>query len=159
VDADGDLAIGLLAQGAAVLALDADGALALLGEGDVVEDEEALGAGERAGQERPVAAQDGVVVPGALVDELLQGLVGVGDSQGLGQGDAAGERLDALALAVEQQPLEVDAGPRGGPRPAEVGGEGSGVVGEPAEDLRGEFRGVGLHASCYAPRTRTGPDG
>ena len=46
VDRGGDLAIGLLAQGAAILPLDADGMLALLGEAGVVEDEDPLGAGK-----------------------------------------------------------------------------------------------------------------
>ena len=43
VDADGALAVGLLAQGPAVLALDADGVLALLGEGGVINDEDRSG--------------------------------------------------------------------------------------------------------------------
>ena len=43
MDRDGHLAVGLLAQGAAVLPLDADGVLALLGEGDIVEEEDAVG--------------------------------------------------------------------------------------------------------------------
>jgi hypothetical protein len=43
VDRDGALAVGLLAQRAAVLPLDADGVPALLREGRVVDDEEADG--------------------------------------------------------------------------------------------------------------------
>ena len=46
VDRDGDLAVGLLAQLAAVLMLDADGVLALLGEAGIVDDEDPLGTGE-----------------------------------------------------------------------------------------------------------------
>src|SRR5262249_58077743 len=103
----GDVAVGVLAQGAAVLPLDADGVLALLGEGDVVEEEDARGAGEGPGQAGAVALEDLGLIPGALVEELLQGLLGVLDGQFGGQGDTPGERLDALAFAVEQQALEV----------------------------------------------------
>jgi hypothetical protein len=38
-----------------------------------------------------------------LVDELLEGLVGVADGQARGKVDAPGEGLDALAFAVEQR--------------------------------------------------------
>src|SRR6516164_286378 len=95
VDGDGDLAVGLLPQGATVLALHAHGVLALLGEAGVVDDEDALGAGERLGHAGAVAAQDGALVPRALANELLQRLFGVLARQALRQGDAAGERLDA----------------------------------------------------------------
>src|SRR5262249_18875960 len=152
--ADSDLAVGLLTQGAAVLALDADGMATLLGEGDVVEEEDAFGAGEGAGQQGAVTFEDLGMVPGALVDELLQGLVFVLDVQVVGDGDAPGERLDALAFAVEEQALEVDTGPRGGPGLGEVGGEARGVLGQTAEHGRREFRGVGLHTSLYAPAHR-----
>ena len=56
--------------------------------------------GELRGHRGPVALQDGLLVPGALAEELLQGLVGVGDVQARRQGDAGGHRLDALAVAV-----------------------------------------------------------
>ena len=46
----GDLAIGLLAQGPAILPPDADGVRALFGERHVVEDEDAARVGERPGQ-------------------------------------------------------------------------------------------------------------
>ena len=146
VGRDGDLAVGLLAQGPAVLALDGDGVAALLGEGDVVEEEDALGAGEGLSQVGAVAPEDLGLFPGALVDELLQGLLGVLALQTVGQGDAAGERLDALALAVEQQPLQVDAGPQGGLGLREVRGEEGGVVAQAVEGRRVGFGSLGLHA-------------
>ena len=96
-----------------MLPLDADGVLALLGEGGVVDDEDAVGVGERLGHDGAVAPPDGLLVPGALAEELLQGLVGVGDVQARRQGDAVGDRLDALAVAVGDQAAEVDAAPGG----------------------------------------------
>ena len=75
--------------------------LALLREAGVVDDEEASGAGERLGHAGAVAAQDGVLVPGALVDELLQRLLGVLAGQALGQGDAAGEGLPGWAVVTD----------------------------------------------------------
>jgi hypothetical protein len=150
VDGHGDLAVGLLAQGAAVLPLHADGVLALLGERDVVDEEDAVGGGERLGQAGAVAAEDLAFVPGALVDELLEGLLGVLAGQPLRQGHAAGERLDALAVAVEQQPLQVDAGPAGGLGLREVVGKEGGVASQPVKDRRVELRRVGLHGKLDA---------
>lgn len=68
-----------------------------------------LRAGEGPRSQGAVTVQDGPVNPGALVDELLQGLDFILDVQPDGQGDAAAERLDALALAVSELPSEVDA--------------------------------------------------
>ncbi len=89
MDGDGHLAVGLFAEHSAILPLDADGVRALLGEGDVVEEEEAVGAGEGLGQVGAVAFEDGLLGPGALVDERLEGLLGIGAGAAVGQGDAA----------------------------------------------------------------------
>ena len=89
---------------------DADGVCARLGEGDIVEEEQALGAGEGLGQVSAVAFENALVIPGARVDELLEGLLGIGAGEPLGELDAAGEGLDGLALAIEQESLEVHAG-------------------------------------------------
>src|SRR5262249_20728986 len=140
-----------LAQRAAVLPLHAGGVNPLLGAADVVEEEDAFGAGEGAGHRAAVAAEDLGLVPGALIYQLLERLLRVLDGQSLGEGDAAGERLDALALAVEQEPLEVNAGPLRRPGVGEVFGEGGGMVGQPAEDAGGKLWCMGLHASLYAP--------
>src|SRR6266436_3998622 len=102
MNGDGDLAVGLLAQGPAVLALDANGVRALFGEGHVVEEKNATRTGEGPGQITAVATQDGLLVPGALADELLERLFGIRAGQAVGEGDAVGEGLDAFAFAVEE---------------------------------------------------------
>ena len=102
-----------------------------------------VGRGEGLGHGRAVALPDGLLVPGALADELLEGLVEVLDVQAGREGDLAGERLDALALAVEDQALEVDAGVLGLAGPVEVVAEAGGVIAEPVEDFGCEFGGVG----------------
>src|SRR5262249_55867137 len=112
--------------------------------------EDALGAGEGVGEPGAVAAQDPALVPGALVDELLEGLFGVLAGQARGQADAAGQGLDALALAVEQESLEVDAGPGGRFGLWEIWGESPGVVAEPLQGRQIKGRSVGLHTRIDA---------
>src|SRR5262249_32656089 len=112
--------------------------------------EDALGAGEGVGEPGAVAAQDPALVPGALVDELLEGLFGVLAGQARGQADAAGQGLDALALAVEQESLEVDAGPGGRFGLWEIWGESPGVVAEPLQGRQIKGRRVGLHTRIDA---------
>src|SRR5256885_12601884 len=109
-----DLTVGSLAQRAAVLALHADGVRALLGQGDVIKEEDSLGAGEGVREQRAVTTENRTFVPGALVDELLEGLFGVLAGQALRQTDAAGERPNAFSFAVEPEPLPRDPGPAGG---------------------------------------------
>ena len=58
-----------------------------------------------------------------------------------------GEGFDALAFAVEDQSLEVDAGPPGGLGLGEVLGEQVGVVTQAIEDCRVKSWSVGLHAT------------
>ncbi len=143
MDADGALAIGLLAQGAAVLPMDADGVLALLGGRRVVDDEDGRGRGERLGHPGAVPPGDRLLVPGALAEELLQRLVGVGDRQAGWQRDGAGHRLDALAVGVLEQSAEVDAAPGGLAGAVEVVAEYVREGDEPVEDVGREFGGVG----------------
>src|SRR5262245_463849 len=140
MDADAALAVGLLPQRPAVLALHADGVLALLGEGGVVDHEDAVGAGELVGHGLAVAAPDGLLVPGTLAEELLEGLVGVGDLQVRRQGDAVGDRLGALAVAVGDQAAEVDAAPGGLAGAVEQVAEATGIGSEPLEGLGVEIR-------------------
>lgn len=71
-------------------------------------------AGERGGQVRPIAAEDGLVVPRAVADELLGGLLRVRARQPVGQGHAVGEGFDALSLAVGQEALQVPPAHRAG---------------------------------------------
>jgi hypothetical protein len=157
VDGDSDLAVGLLAQLPAVLMLHADGMLALFGEAGVIEDEDPLGAGQGWVHHRAVAAQDLLFVPGALVDELLQGLLGVLDvRQVQGQGDACGHRFDALALPVFEQSAEVDAAPGELRGVAIEVAKVSGVVVKPVEDFGGEFGREGL---AHTDHTNKAPGG
>jgi hypothetical protein len=60
-----------------------------------------------------VALGDLLLVPGAVVDELLKGLFGVLDAVVGRERDAPGEGFDALAFAVLEQSVEVDAAPGG----------------------------------------------
>ena len=64
VAVDGDLAVAGLAQGAGVLPGDADGALALLGEAGVVEDQDAVALGGQGEQALDALAVEVVLVPG-----------------------------------------------------------------------------------------------
>ena len=130
---------------------------ALLGEGNVVEEDDAPRAGKRPGQMGAVATQDGLFVPGALADELLERLLGVGAGQAVGQGDAAGEGLDALAFAVEEESLEVDAGPASRLGRGEVVGEQRRGVAEAVEDRRVKVGGVRLHARLEFGTGSEGP--
>ena len=145
VDRDGDLAVGLLAQLAAILMLHAHGVLALLGEAGIVDDKDPSRAGQGFGHHAAISLPDRLLVPGALVDELLQGLFGVLDVQELRRpGDAGGHRFDALAFPILEQSPEIDAAP------GELSGveeevlEPPGIGAQPGEDFRGKFGGVGL---------------
>jgi hypothetical protein len=77
--------------------------------------------------------------PGALADELLERLLGVLAREAGWECDAPGERFDALALAVEQEPLEVHPGPPRRPGLREVRREAGRVLAESVEDRRIEF--------------------
>ena len=143
MDRGGHLAVGPLAQRAAVLPLDADGVPPLLGEAGVVDDEQTAGIGEGLGHDAAVAPPDVVLVPGALVDELLQGLVGVGDVEVEAARQPADHRLDALAFAVGEQSVEIDAAPGGLPGAIEGGAEALGVGVEAVEDIGRQYGGVG----------------
>jgi hypothetical protein len=144
MDRDGALAVGLLARDAAVLPLHADRMLALLGGAGVVDDEGPLRVGEGRGHHGAIPLPDPLVVPGAPVDELLKGLLGVLDGELRRPGPPPGQRLDALALPVLDPAGEVDGCPAGRPVESEGLAESGGVVLQPPKDLRGEFGGVGL---------------
>ena len=82
----------------------ADGVRALLGEAGIVEDKDPPGAGEGLSHHATVKVEDLLLVPGALVDELLQGLFGVFDVKQLRwPGDAGGHRFDVLAFPILEQ--------------------------------------------------------
>ena len=146
VDRDGDLAVGLLAQLAAVLALHADGVLALLGEAGIVDDEDPLGAGEGLGHDASGSVwRTSCSSQGLWLTNCCRAWSGslMSSSSG-GPGDAGGHRFDALALAVLEQAAEVDAAPGALRLVPEVVAEQFGVVAKPFEDFGSQFGCVGL---------------
>ena len=153
VDRGGDLAVGTLAQSPAVLPLDAHGVLALLGKAGVVDDEDAFGRGEGLGHGGAVTLAEILVIPEGLVDEVLQSLLGIGDIEAGGQKNASGEGFDALALAVDQQTVEINVSPVGLSVPVEVGPELSSEIFEPVQDVGRQVRGVGLAHTLWYEQT------
>jgi hypothetical protein len=135
VAVDGDLAVADLAQGARVLAGDADGSLALLGEAGVVDDQDAVALGGQPEQARDARAVEVVLVPGHGGEQALEALLGgAGDDLGEGvavlvrvlgeqSGEVAFEGLRALAAR------EVDA--EGGEELGQFGQRGAGGVRDP----------------------------
>ena len=94
---------------------------------------------------RSVALEDLLVVPGALVDELLEGLLGVlGVARSSAGRVTRREGFDALALAVVEQALEIDAAPGRWAVVGEVVAEDVGIIPEPVEDFGRQFGCVGL---------------
>jgi hypothetical protein len=128
------------------LALDANGVGSLFGKGDVIEDEDLLGAGERLNEVGTVSPEDGLLVPGTLIDELLQRLFGVGAGQVVRQRDLMGQGFDGLAFAIEPESVEVDAGPEGRLGLGVVSGEPGDIVAEAIQDGRIESGGVCFHS-------------
>ena len=105
LERDGDLAVADLAEGPAVLAGHAHRVLALLDEAGVIDDQRA-GMAKRPADPLTHRFPDDLVLPVALVDELLERL----DVVLLRLIDGAqplGHRLDALPLTVEQKAAKV----------------------------------------------------
>jgi hypothetical protein len=150
MDGNSDLAVGLLAQCSAILSLNANGVFTLLGEGDVIEEEDAPGAGKGFGQVRAVSLEDLVLVPGTLVDELLEGLFGILGSKPFGKVDAMREWLDGFPLAIEDQSLQVDPGPPSGLGLRKVLGKHSRVITQPIQHSLVERRSIGFHVTLEA---------
>jgi len=75
----------------------------------------------------------------------LERLLGVRAREVRGERDAPGQRFDTLALAVEEQSLEVDPGPPRRLGLREIGCESRGVLAEPSQNLRAEVGGERLH--------------
>jgi hypothetical protein len=109
VQRDGDLAVVSLAQRTGVLPRDTHRVTALLGKAGVVDDDHSSRIGQRLCQQLPIRAQDRLLVPAALIDEQLQRLLGV--AMPARYADALTQRLDAFALAVQEQALEVELCP------------------------------------------------
>jgi hypothetical protein len=119
---DPDLAVVLLAQPAVVLPGHAGAVIPLLGEAALVDhpdgaDRAAHSGGDQfVGEDRLDLGLHRVVIPGGAVDELLQ-------RRHLAVADIQGDRLDALALGADHQPLDVGVGVILGLLLAEQGGE------------------------------------
>ena len=96
-DGDGDLAIGHLAQRAAVLPRHPDRVRALFGETGLVEDQHAAPFGHHG----PQAPPHRLGVPGRVGDEVLEGLIG------RRLGHPGQHRLHRLATAVAEEPVDV----------------------------------------------------
>ena len=144
MQADGRLAVGLLAQGSAVLALHSDGVDARFGKGGVIEHEDPCRIGKTPGQEGAVATPHRPLLPGARTHELLQALVGVfGAGQSRRQAYPAAEGLDALALAVLEQPCQVHPAPGALTGMIEVGRKVGGVLLQAREHAGFQLRSKG----------------
>jgi hypothetical protein len=85
-----------------------------------------------------------LVIPGTLIDELLECLLGVLGVEVVRELDACGEGFDTLALAVLEQPPEVNAVPEGLFLVRKVVLEKAGIILKPVEDFRGQFGCVGF---------------
>ncbi len=102
-----DLAVVLAAEGVAVLPLHADGVPALFDERDLFHQQHSLDAGESVVHLFAVPATDEVLVPGALVDEVLQRLSDVLDVEGGATVQAARQADDVFPSAGGQETLHV----------------------------------------------------
>src|SRR5262245_29983236 len=136
VKGHGDLAVGPLAQSPAVLVRHPDRVRTALREASVIEDEHTSGRAEVFGQKGAVAGEHLLVVPGALTDELLERRLGIRAGEVRWKGDASGDGLDALALTVGEESLEVHPGPTRGLGLREVRCEVRGVPSESFQDRR-----------------------
>ena len=87
---------------------------------------------------RRYAANTAWWYPHALVDELLQRLFGI--TVPARHTDASTQRLDALALAIQQQSLQVHAGPVPAGDQPKVRDELANVLLESLNDLRIQLR-------------------
>jgi hypothetical protein len=102
-----------------------------------------------------IVAGELLVVPGALVDELLEGLLRVLDVQVWRESDATGEGFDALAFAVMEQPLEIDSAPGGLLLVGESVAEHVRIIPKSLEDFGRQFGCVSL---AHDDHTNKGPE-
>ena len=128
---DTGLTVGDLAECTTPLTRHADRVLTLFGKLTPIQDQHAAGCVTQGLRDQLlVVREDGLVVPGALADELLQRL-------DIAAGQGEGHRLNRLALQVEQLAVEIGQRPVALLGTPEEWGE-LGVVGE-------EFVGQGLN--------------
>jgi hypothetical protein len=131
----GTLAVILLAQGPAILPLDAHRMRAILGEGGIVHDEDGMRSRKDLSHVSAITLPHLLLVPGILVDEVLQGLHGVANHEVRWEGDPLNQRFDALAFAVLEQRPEIHGRPRSSALEAEVWTEQVGIGPEPVQDV------------------------
>src|SRR4051794_26217584 len=95
----------------------------------------------------PITLPDSLLIPGALVDEILEGLQGVADAEARRERDACGQGLDALTLTILEQSPDVNGRPLGLAPEAEVGHEEVDVGPEPMQSVAVEGWCLGaIHA-------------
>ena len=134
VQRHGDLAVVGLAQRPGVLPRDTHRVTTFLRKAGVVDDDHSRRIGQRLRQQLPIAAQDRLLVPVALIDEQLQRLLGI--AVPARHADALTQRLDTLALAVQEQTLEIDLCPIAAGDDPEVGSELGDVLLESLANVR-----------------------
>ena len=149
---DGDLAVVGLAQRARVLARHAHRVTALLGKAGVVDDDHAFGIVKCSTQTAAVGVQHGLLVPHALIDEQLQRLLRI--AVPAGHVHPTTQRFDALAFAVQQQALEVDACPARASDVPEVTGELGDILLESLDTIRFQFH---YRRPCHVATLRRDP--
>src|SRR5262249_32500891 len=88
-------------------------------------------------QDTAIGPQHGLLIPDALVDELLQRLLRV--AAPARHTDAVAQGLDTFTLTVQKQALQVDARPTRPRDIAEATGELSDVLVQPLEYIRFKF--------------------
>ena len=121
----------------------------LLGKTGVVNDDNAFGIVKSFTHDSAVRLQHGLLIPDALVDELLQRLLSIATPAG--HADAATQRLDALTFTIQEQTLKVNPGPPCSCDIAEPTGELGDVVLESLENIRLQFH---HHRSCHMTTLR-----
>jgi hypothetical protein len=131
MERDGDPAVVRRAEGPAILPLDPDGVLAILREGGVVVDDDGMRGRKHLCYDSTITFPGFLLIPGALVDEIPEGLQGITDAEVRREGDASDQGLDTLALAISEQGAEVDGRPLGLTSGAEIRHEAIGRVPEP----------------------------
>jgi hypothetical protein len=110
----------------------------LLRKPGIVDDNHSTRIGQRRRQESSIGAQHRLLVPWTLIDELLQRLHGVAVPPR--HVHPLCQWLNTLALAVQHQPLQVDAGPVAADDQPKVGHELRGILVQPCQNLRIQFR-------------------
>jgi hypothetical protein len=111
--------------------------LAGFGIGRVVDDKHPVRVGQGFGHDGPVLPGHGRVIPAALVDELLEGLLGIGHRGQFGrQAHPARERFNGFTFALLHQAAQVDLGPEGLARAVKMGAKTVSVRLQPLEHGR-----------------------